>query len=443
MSDWKAVKISSFLKVRQGKYKPDDKAIANLKRLNKIDFSGRIHLSDKPTKTDMIIVNSGDLVISGINVAKGAIAVHQGLEPITATIHYSSYEFDESKIDINFLKRFLRSPAFILALKEQTRGGIKTEIKAKTLLSISVQLPLLLEQQVINSRFQKFENELVELDSEIGNQKNYLTKLRQAILQEAIEGKLTAGWRFKNPVEKGNPNTDAAALLETIKAEKLKLIAEGKIKKEKPLAPINPDDIPFSLPDSWVWARLGEVIISAKDGPHFSPKYSEKGVPFISTRNISTNGIDFTTAKHISEEFHLEISKKCKPEKDDVLYTKGGTTGIAVVNSTDIDFNVWVHVAVLKKSQNMYPYYIQHVLNSLHCYKQSQILTHGIGNQDLGLTRMVLITLPLPPLTEQHAIVERVDSLLAAVNTLEQQVKERKTYAEKLMQAVLKEAFAG
>ena len=121
--------------------------------------------------------------------------------------------------------------------------------------------------------------------------------------------------------------------------------------------------MPFDLPKGWVWVRLGEVIISAKDDPHFSPKYSEKGIPFISTRNISVSGIDFTTAKYISEEFHLEISKKCKPEKGDILYTKGGTTGIAVVNQTDIEFNVWVHVAVLKQSQMMYPFYIQHVLN--------------------------------------------------------------------------------
>jgi type I restriction enzyme S subunit len=77
MSEWQKVKIGDFLKARQGKYKPDDDAIANLERLNRIDFSGRIHLSDKPTKTDMIIVNSGDLVISGINVEKGAIGRFQ------------------------------------------------------------------------------------------------------------------------------------------------------------------------------------------------------------------------------------------------------------------------------------------------------------------------------------------------------------------------------
>jgi len=74
-------------------------------RLNKIDFTGEIHLSGKGSKTDMIVVEHGDLVISGINIAKGAVAVYQGENPITATIHYSSYQFDKDQIDIEYFKK--------------------------------------------------------------------------------------------------------------------------------------------------------------------------------------------------------------------------------------------------------------------------------------------------------------------------------------------------
>ena len=98
MDKLKLVPISSFLQDRPGRYDPNDSAIGELRRLEKIDFAGTIHISDKATKTNMIIVEPGDLVISGINVAKGAIAVYQGLEPITATIHYSSYTFDPEKL---------------------------------------------------------------------------------------------------------------------------------------------------------------------------------------------------------------------------------------------------------------------------------------------------------------------------------------------------------
>src|SRR5690606_26397588 len=132
-------------------------------------------------------------------------------------------------------------------------------------------------------------------------------------------------------------------------------------------------------------------------GPHFSPKYSDTGIPFISGGNIRANKIDFSNCKYISEELHEELSKRCKPEFGDLLYTKGGTTGIAHLNKENKDFNVWVHVAVLKIIKLIDGKYLQHALNSPHCYEQSQLYTHGVGNQDLGLTRLIHITVPVPP----------------------------------------------
>jgi len=444
MNEWQKVKIGNFLKVREGKYKPDDDAIADLKRLNKIDFSGRIHLSDKPTKTDMIIVNSGDLVISGINVAKGAIAVHQGSEPITATIHYSVYEFDESKIDIDFLKRFLKSPAFISALQEQTKGGIKTEIKAKTLLSIVVQLPSLSEQKTINKRFDLFENELIELDSEISNQQTYLTQLRQAILQEAIEGKLTADWRVKNPVQKGNPDYDAQALLATIQAEKQKLMADGKIKKEKPLAPINPDDVPFALPDGWVWVRLGSIC-QIKGGKRVSNGYKLLKSPtphiYIRVTDMKNGTIDDSDLHYLDEKMY-ELIKNYTISKNDLYMTIVGAT----IGKCGIVPDKFDNMNLTENAAKIIPYQINKIfllkcLSGIFCQKQFLDKTKQVAVQKMALNRFETTLLPLPPLAEQNAIVERVDRLLESVNALEQQVIERKSYAEQLMQVVLKEAF--
>ena len=390
----------------------------------------------------MIIVNSGDLVISGINVEKGAIAVHQGEHSITATIHYSSYQFDDSIIDIDFLKRFLRSPAFISALKEQTKGGIKTEIKAKTLLSISVQLPLLSEQQAINHRFETFENELVQLASEIDNQKTYLTKLRQAILQEAIEGKLTADWRINNPVCLGDPNTDAAALLASIKAEKQKLIVEGKIKKEKPLAPINPNDLPFSLPDGWVWVRLGEV-------------------GQINPRNYINDDMEvsFIPMRYISEKYGISALyeiKKWSEIKSGFTHFADGDISIAKItpcyeNSKSCVFNklkngfgagtTELHI-IRPIIVNSYYIYI-FIKTSNFIQDGARLMTGAVGQKRVPANYVSNSLIPLPPLSEQQAITNRVDSLLNHINALEQQVTDRKHHAEQLMQAVLKEAFAG
>src|SRR3990167_4490746 len=310
MGEWKRVKISQFLKEREGRYDPDDKAVLGLKRLNKIDFSGEIHLSDKGSKTDMIIVEPGDLVISGINVSKGALAVYHGKEPITATIHYSSYVFDERQIDIDYFKRFVRSQSFVQALKDQVKGGIKTEIKPKHFLPLEIHLPDIESQKEIVSFFKRIENEMGDLSGEITHQQSFLKQLRQRILQDAIEGKLTAKWREQNP-ELISGDNHALKLLEKIKAEKERLIKEGntstklsaRIKKDasraqsrsKPLAPITDDEKPFDLPDGWVWCRLGEIcdFITKGTTPPTHELKNNGDIPYLKVYNIVDQKIDF------------------------------------------------------------------------------------------------------------------------------------------------------
>src|SRR5690606_38890545 len=124
-------------------------------------------------------------------------------------------------------------------------------------------------------------------------------------------------------------------------------------------------------------------------------------------------------------------------------YTKGGTTGIARVNTYDTEFSVWVHVAVLKLVDSVRPFYVQHILNSPFCYTQSQKYTHGVGNQDLGLTRMVNIVMPLAPLNEQQRIIEAIDKYTSIIGKLESLIEDNMHRAEQMRQSILKQAFEG
>jgi type I restriction enzyme S subunit len=439
------VKISDFLTSREERYKPDDSNLDGLKRLDKIDFSGNIHLSEKPTKTDMIIVHSGDLVISGINVQKGAIAVYQGKEPITATIHYSSYTFDSNKIDIEYFKRFLKSPEFLKTLGEQVKGGIKTEIKPKTFLPIEIKLPDLSEQQKINKYFNSFEQELSELKSELNKQEKYVSQLKQAILQEAIVGQLTAEWRTQNPMQKGNPDTDAAALLAKIKAEKQQLIADGKLKKEKPLAEIAIDEIPFSLPDTWVWCRFQQITKAITCGIASTPAYYSQGRMFLSAKNIKPYKFMPEEHKFIDEKTYQMIINNAKPEKGDILMTRvGAGIGESAIIDKDIEFAYYVSLTLIKPFQEfLESQFILHFLNSNYGIKNAISYTTGSGSSqgNLNVNSVRLYIIPLPPLAEQKAIVEKVDRLMNIIDRLEQQIKHRKQLAEDLMQTVLREAF--
>ncbi|WP_449436531.1 hypothetical protein [Pedobacter steynii] len=250
------VKLGDFIYARKERFKPNDPKILGLKRIEKIDFSGKIFLSHKLSNTDMILVKKGDLVISGINVEKGAMNIYTGEEDVVATIHYSSYQFDENTIDIEFLKHFLKSTEFKKALKEQVPGGIKTEIKPKHILPLLVDIPVgVKEQKNVVQYLNLLNNKVYSITDELQNQLSIVKQLRQSFLSEAMQGKLCQS----EPVE---DQETGKQLLTRIKAEKAKLIKDKKLKKGKPteqsLSLI--DDI--ELPPNWSWCKADDVFLS-------------------------------------------------------------------------------------------------------------------------------------------------------------------------------------
>ena len=261
--------------------------------------------------------------------------------------------------------------------------------------------------------------------------KENVAELRKAILQLAVMGKLVP----QDPIDR-----PASELLKEIEKEKTRLLKERKIKNTKKLPDIDDFQIPFEIPDNWRWTILGQLCFQVSDGPHYSPNYvsNENGVLFLSTRNIKTDRFDLSNVKYISQEDHTLFCQRVKPELGDILYTKGGTTGIAKVNDLEFEFSVWVHVAVLKISKKLlFPQYIALALNSPVCFEQSQAYTQGISNFDLGLTRMIKILLPLPPLAEQHRIVAKCDQLMTLCDNLEKQIDETNSKKTNLLNAVM------
>ena len=444
MSEWKKVIIGDFLTEREGRYKPDDSKISKYKRLDKIDFSGTIHISDKPTKTDMIIVHPGDLVISGINVAKGAVAVYQGDEPVCATIHYSSYTFDSSKVDLDYFKYFVKSPEFIAALQKQVKGGIKTEIKPKHLLPLEISIPDLQTQQEIVKKISLQLKKTEQLSVEIESQKNYIKQLRQNILQEAIEGKLTSDWRKQNPVQKGNPDYDAEALFEQIQKER-----NGE-KKQKVLSPITDEEKPFEIPEGWKWVRLGDVSNKIEAGKSILcnekiPSDDEIGI-------VKTGVCSFG-------KFKENESKTCLSKNDwhDEYEIKKGDFLIGRANTLEL-----VGSCVIVDSINKKLMLSDKILRIVFCnfvnhsfilymmkskFLRSQIEKSSTGSsptmKNISQESIKNYVLPLPPLKEQDEIVNKVETLLANITTIEKQIQDRKSLSDKLIFGIIKENLEG
>lgn len=268
---------------------------------------------------------------------------------------------------------------------------------------------------------------------EFVSQPERMQGLRGVLLDLAIRGRLV----------RGDGTGDAGDILEQIVSERSRYKRRGNSRKTEPMPAIGKD--PFRLPAGWRWSRLGDLCFQVADGPHFSPSYvaKEGGVPFLSARNIRQGGFNLDDVKYVSRADHQAFCERIEPEDGDILYTKGGTTGVAVVNRLGFEFSVWVHVAVLKIAKSLLvPEYVALALNSPYCYEQSQKYTHGTGNRDLGLTRMVLITVPLPPRSVQQQIVARVDQLLKLCDDLESKLRARDEKAAKLAAALVAEAIA-
>ena len=443
---WKKVTLSEFLKVRDNRFKPNDIAISHLKRIEKIDFSGEIFISDKPSNTDMILIKKGDLVISGINVEKGAMAVYTGEEDITATIHYSSYSFDENKTDIEFLKFFLKSIEFKNALKEQVPGGIKTEIKPKHLLPLAVEIPTDIKDQKEVVEILKNRNSKVDaISQELTHQLSLVKKLRQQLLQDAVQGKL---------VEQDPKDEPASELLKKIKAEKQKLIAEKKLKKEKELPPIKPEEIPFEIPENWVWCRLGDLCTELLGGYAFdSTRYSktETSNQVIRLGNVKPNQLVLETTPVFIDDDYAKEAIRAKLFEGDILITMTGTRAkrdylfTLCLDQSDIETKSLFlnqRVGCFRFGSFVANNYINLILKDLRLLQAVFDSSTGAANQaNIGIAALKDILTPLPPLAEQNRIVQKLDELMKCCNELESNIKQSESQNEKLLQQVLREAL--
>ncbi len=327
-------------------------------------------------------------------------------------------------------------------------GGSLTRSRPKEVCNYPIPLPPLPEQQRIVTLIESLFEKLDRAKELAQNALDSFENRKSAILHKAFSGELTRKWREENSL------TPVKSILKDIEEERYNLQKKHSINKSFSYKKSVQVEIQgrtkgieklFELPNTWDWVSLGQVTWSVSDGPHFSPNYVDKevGVPIISARNIKYKNIDFNDAKYVSNEDYQEFIKRGKPEMGDILLTKGGTTGISTTVDADEEFCIWVHVALLKIIKKYAsPEYIRDVLASTILYRQSQEQTHGVGNQDLGLTRMIYMALPLPPLAEQQEIVRILDHLLEN----EQKAKELCNVIEKIdhiKKSILAKAFRG
>ena len=367
------------------------------------------------SEMDKCTIKKGDLLVcEGGDIGRSAIWPYDYEMRIQNHIH-------KLRAYVNVCTKYYWYVLYLYKLSDLIGGkGIGIQgLSSNALHKLIIPLPPLAELKRIVARV----DELMKRIDEMEKTEKAITALydafpgdmKAALLQAAIQGKLT---------EQLASDGDAETLYADIQKEKQRLIKEGRIKKEKPLPEITDDDIPFDIPENWKWVRLGTLLKFVSDGTHKTPTYVSNGIPFLSVQNISKGYFDFSKIKYISEREHKELTKRCLPQRSDILVCRIGTLGRAIKVTIDFEFSIFVSLGLLRSVSEEIVDWIIFIINSPYGSEWIDSVKVGGGTHTnkINLNSFPDMLIPLPPLAEQKRIVEKLDQLLPLCDSMKEAI---------------------
>jgi type I restriction enzyme, S subunit len=389
---WPEVRLGEVLMERREKPSPDDLSTGRIRIIAKIGFdTGRIdYRSGGETKTGMILIRPGDLVVSGINAAKGAIALfdEKEAEPIAATIHYGSYEVRQERASRDFIWLLLRSEIFRYILEEHLPGGIKTELKAKRLLKIPIPLPPLSEQRRIVAKIDALAAQIEEA-----------RELRQKAEDITATFVFSSCEAFLTESEKSYPTEQLN-----------RLVHEGR-------------GISYG------------VVQSGQD--------VEGGVPTLRAGNVHWFSCRTNDVKRVAPEIERPFQRTRLQGDELLLRIRGGVGAVAICPRQLIGGNVSREIAVIPLTQRVNPQFAMYLLAAPTNQKRMAGHVKGTSYVGINLSDVRTLRIPLPPLSEQRRIVAYLDGLQAQVDALKALQAETAAELDALLPSILDKAFKG
>lgn len=350
-------------------------------------------------------------------------------------------DIDSEKVVPEFLEILFRQKPFADYITNLSSGSTNRKYLTPSQLFDLVELPDLNldEQKSFITRLRSVMK--LNINSRIQQNKSLLSQLQQKILSDAIKGELTYEWR------KHNPDAEPAIeLLKHIKAERAQLVKDKKIRKEKPLPPIAKDEIPFELPEGWVWCRLG-LVTQFVSGNNFASTDFQKGegIKCIKITNAGVGEI-IETDDVLPYGFDEKYPNYLVFEGDIVIALTRPyiAAGLKVsICPAAYDYSLLnQRVALVRPYEGVMNRYAYLFLQSDYVLNGYKSEFDSKGQQpNLKKDHVTHLLFPLPPESEQKAIVQKVESLLIKCKELELAISQSEQDVQILMQAVLKEAF--
>ena len=316
---------------------------------------------------------------------------------------------------IERLQELIRNLKEVYLANEESRLNLKKSLLAEIEKSNSDK-ELLKNLELVFSNFDK-----------VIRSKEDIKDIRNLILSLAIKGKL---------VEQNPEDEPASELLKRIKEEKERLIKEKIIKKEKELSKIEKDEIPFEIPESWEWVRLGEVVDFnvGKTPSRHNELYWENGeYNWVSIADMKNGEVLYSTKEKVSKKASDEIFKNNISEIGDLLMSFKLSIGKLCILGIKAYHNE--AIVTLKVRNSILKNYLFKLLNSFDLLSESNKAIKGVT---LNSTSLKNVKIAIPPLAEQQRIIERVEKLMSICDMLEEKIVESERVSEKLLESLVK-----
>lgn len=334
---------------------------------------------------------------------------------------------DERQLSAKYLHLYLQQfkEALLVPLM---KGAANVSLPMNKLADVEIDVPSLERQLEIIELEDKAAEYKNELEEKLIFQEGEVTKLRQAILREAMQGKLTRQY-----MEEGK----AIELLQKIKTEKEKLIAEKKLKKGKQLPAINEEDTPYQIPENWVWCRLGEIC-NYGSSPKAEPKHLNRNTWVLDLEDIEKVSSKLICKIRFNERNSL--SAKSVFKKGDVLYSRLRPYLDKVIVAEE-DGVCTTEILPLKFYGELNSYFLRFALKRNDFLMYVNSVTKGMKMPRLGTDQGKKALIPLPPIPEQNRIAIKVQQLMELCDELQCSIQQSKIDNDKLLQGALRDAL--
>ena len=384
-----------------------------LVELNKVRYLNKEIFEKENSRTK---VSVGDVFFTSVG-SLGRSCVFQGGHNIC---FQRSVTVISTLIYNYYLKYFFDNPFFQDKIVREATGTAQKGFYLNQLSECIIPLPPLSEQHRIVAKieqllpfiekYEQAETQLTALNT------SFPEMLKKSILQESVQGKLVPQNPFDEP---------ASVLLERIRAKKQELIKQGKIKKDKHESAIITrdkipyeiidgkerciaDEVPFELPDSWCWCRLGTIFQHNTGKTLNSSNHQGTMMQYITTSNLYWDRFELDKLREML--FTDSEVEKCTVTKGDLLVCEGGDIGRAAIWNYDYPMRIQNHIHRLRSYAPVEVYFFYYVF---YLYKRAGLIGgKGIGIQGLSSNAIDKLLIPLPPLAEQKKIVAKIEELM-------------------------------